>query len=507
MNKDVVDVNRQVENLAASYRLLEDDAARGLGAVKDRLNQSILEQWIGLAKSGKLTEEHIEDIRSRCTLSFSIKDKKRAKKATDKLTPSLDALGTPRKKKRKTNRSGRQQNDNDAAASAQNDDDEEMEDGDGDDGDDEAEDQALAAAATAARQAKLEAAANRIYLLKRAKDKLTDHQARWRRHVDNEDGIKYDTPYLLVKLPSIMSLTEYQMDAVFANEDDFAQYGIMKMIQGVIKLHEVGMEASKPFHEVGQKQWTPVVYSTLGGLALDLEEQVNTTAMDSDVYQNAWKAVQHAKDTFEFVHPKGYSLHDLAKFFLTMNVGTRNYLLSMVHCFAGIVAFDSLSMAKLTEGRDGRDPTLSSDDLVLLGYHGDERPGDGDALLKRFKSRFDDKSVSYDNKTKLMLAFIRIKKNGLEKLRNRSWAKIDSIDDDGIESSTAYDRRYRYFDSDDASKNDRRRNNVFMTLTMLVCSTYIREHTSADVVEGGVEYSPSCDGVASLLYRNSSKST
>ena len=192
MDVDDVGVQGQVEDLVASYKLLEDDAARGLGAVKDRLNQSILEQWIDLAKSGKLSEDHIGLIRSSWTLSFGAR--KRATKTTDRLSPSLDTLGTstPRKKKRKTNGSVNGDGNDD----------------DGDDNDDVDEDPKLAAAMAAvaqARQAKTLAAVRRKVTLATAKDRLMQHKVSWRRHLHNEDGIKYDSRYLLEKLPSIMS--------------------------------------------------------------------------------------------------------------------------------------------------------------------------------------------------------------------------------------------------------------------------------------------------------------
>ena len=416
------DVQARVEDLIASYKLLEDDAARGLGSVKDRLNQSILQQWIDLATSGNLTEEHVELIKSSCTLSFGAR--KRAKKATDKLTPSLDALGTPRKKKRKTKRSVRQQNDDDDDEEPQpsnneeeeedgnggrgDDDDDEDDDDDDDDDDDEAQELAAStAAASQARQAKMLDAANRKAMLITAKNRLMQHQASWKRHVRSEDGIKYDTRYLLEKLPSIMSQTEDAMDAVFSAEDDFAHFRIVAMIQRVIELHKLGTDASLAFHAVGEKQWRPVVFSSLGGLALDLEDQVSTAAVESEMYQQARKAVEYAKDSHIFDHPKGYSIHDLAKFFLTINVGTRNYLLMLVHCAAGCAAFSKLSWAKLTERQsDGRDPVLSSDDVVLLGYD-DSEPRDSDDLLKRFKLKFDDKSVSvsYDDKDETYACF------------------------------------------------------------------------------------------------------
>ena len=224
--------------------------------------------------------------------------------------------------------------------------------------------------------------------------------------------------------------------------------------------------------------------------------------MESETYQHAWKAVEYAKDSQLFDHPKGYSLHDLAKFFLTMNVATRNYLFMLVYCAAGCDAFSTLSVAKLTERRsDGRDPILSSDDMVLLGYN-DSGPSDSDDLLKRFKLRFDDESVSYDDKTKLMLAFLRIKKQKLDKLKDRYWADIDALDGDDDDDGTTESSK-GFFDSQNTVANERRRSNALMALTMLTCSTYIRDHTSADMVDGGVEYNPNCDGVASLLYRNS----
>ena len=460
------EIEAKVEGLLTSYELLELGVGDGLETddAKGRIND-VTESWLELASSGRLSRDQIQRIRSQCTFSLATtatgKRKGRSSTGTgggnNGSGDSGGGGGGGNSNKRRSKGS--------STAGGGN---KENKDGH----DDEQEPVVL----------------SRVAKFKQATEYLTEMMAK-RADFLNGYGDGYKSPYLLVRLPSLMEETETAMDACFNSfSSEPVDIGIRNMIGDCIDLFDLGMRAAVSFLDAADKAWIPVTFTSLASLANDLEELCISTISESFTRKEVKGALVHARDSELFELPTKQSPKHLAKHFLTMNVATKGYLLNLVHCAAGCGMFNSLDIEDLTTGKD---PIVSRVVLTILDYDQGSSPESTDELLKSMRKGFDDQSNTHSDKTKLMLCLPRIRLE-INHLSDERW---ETMEKRGLSSNPDCEpdtmRCRRYFDT------QARKTNAVISLVMLVASTYIYEHTSSDV-----DFGDDQTGVDVLLYRN-----
>ena len=475
----------KIEELVASYELLAESGGRGLPSVEDKLNNDVLSGWLGLlvaSSGGLLSPEQVEDIRRRCTVSFTTRKRKAASRSTSTGDESSgNDANSGQKEKRRSRATTSKKGQSIRRADEQNErDSESLSRGNEDDGELETEQQD-----ESAKKDPAPIALSRDAKLAKAREYLAEMRGKRDDYLNQSGGDGYDTPYLLVRLPSLMEQTETTMEWFF--EDGMSEpvdACIRMMIQDAIDLYDLGMKSAVSFLDSGDKAWLPITFSSLAALANDLEELYIPTVAESCTRQEVKSAVVYAKKSGLFDLPTNQSPKNLAKHFLTMDVATKNYLLVLVHCAAGCGMFNSLDIEELTTGKD---PIVSRDVLTILNYDKGSTPEDTNDLLKSFRKGFDEESNTHSDKTKLMESFLRIRLE-VHHLSDEHWEKMEWC---GASGHTVHSRSRRYFNA------QARKTNAMIALTMLVASTFIHEHTCS-----GVDYSDSQTGVDVLMYQN-----
>jgi len=87
---------------------------------------------------------------------------------------------------------------------------------------------------------------------------------------------KYDSNYAIVPLPSIIGMTDANIDYIFLEEDydDPVVDNTLQVIKGILSVHCLGMSKAKLFRPTAsssEKTWEPIVGGTIGCLACNLE--------------------------------------------------------------------------------------------------------------------------------------------------------------------------------------------------------------------------------------------
>ena len=382
------EIEAKIEGLIASYELLELGVDNGLETddAKDRIND-VTESWLELVSSGRISQDQILRIRSQCTLSLATTatGKRKGRSSTGTGGSSNGGRG------RGSGGSGgggsnKRRSKGSSTAGGGN-----KENGDGHDDEQEP-------VVYSPDEAKL--------TFKQAKEYLFEMIGKREEFLNGSDD-GYDTPYLLVRLPSLMAQTHERISGYFENDyeqpiDQCIRIGISDHIDPL----ELGMNSAVSFLDTGDKAWIPVRFSSLGSLANDLEELCVPTVAESHTRLEVKSAVMHAKRSGQFDLPTNQSPKNLAKHFLTMNVATKSYLLTMVHCAAGCGMFNSLVIEDLTTGKD---PIVSREFLMLLDYDEESAPEDTNDLLLSYRKAFDCFGIPESDKIKLMASFLRIR--------------------------------------------------------------------------------------------------
>ena len=299
---------------------------------------------------------------------------------------------------------------------------------------------------------------------------------------------RYDSPYLLVRLPSLMSHTKTHVDASFHANGACQTVGgsIRGLIQDFVDLYDLGMKSAVSFLDTEDKAWLPVNFTSLATLANDLEISISPTMEESTRYKDIKRAVEYARDSKQFDLPSGQSVKYLARVCLTMNVPTRNQLFVLVHLAAGSSIFNAIEIDDLMIGKH---PILSREVLQILKYDKKSLPKDGDDLLRRYKTIFDDGDITYSAKTKLMDSFLRIRLEILN-LDDEHWQEVDRSGSERMAKAPTS----RFFNILS------RQNNAMIALTMVVASSFIYTHTRLGLDN---QTFLTGEGVDELLYRNS----
>ena len=303
----------------------------------------------------------------------------------------------------------------------------------------------------------------------------------------------YESDYAIGRLPSLCSMTSYNLDFIFEDEsDDKVDEDIMVVIDGIILVHRIGMEKAQLFRKTASEGvWNSIDCRTMGSLANVLDESTSQETVDSTEYNNVRKAIEYAKKSGDFPLPSNTGINVLAKHFLTVNETTRNYLLVLVHLSAGCSAFLKIDISVLLTGRD---PVLSSSVLKTLGYDDDVFPPDMNHLLKSFKLSFDAASIKLDDKVELHEAFSSITAM-IGKQPADEWVPIDSSEFDTPSNASTISSQ-AYFAVDNANGKWRRKRAIF-ALTGVVTSTLVYEKTCKSENYGDYE------GLDQIIYRNS----
>ena len=478
----------KIEELVAKYELLSESGGGGLRSVEEKLNNDVLSGWLDIASSGALSPEQIEDIRRRCTVSFATRKRKAVPRSTstgdensgnsanNDQNEKRRSRATTSKKSQSIRRADEQEkNVRDSESPSRSNE-------DGGDLENEQQDESV-------KKDPPPIVLSRDAKLAKAREYLAEMRGKRDDYLNQSGNDGHDTPYLLVRLPSLMEQTETTMEWFF--EDSMSEpvdECIRMVIQDAIDLYDLGMRAAVSFLDAADKAWIPVCFTSLASLANDLEELCISTISESFTRKEVKGALVHARDSELFELPTQQSPKHLAKHFLTMNVATKGYLLNLVHCAAGCGMFNSLDIEDLTTGKD---PIVSRDVLTILNYDQGSTPEDTNDLLKSMKKGFDDQSNTHSDKTKLMLCFLRIRLE-IHHLSDERWETMEKHGSSNKpDSEPVTVRSQRYFDT------QARKTNAMIALTMLTASTFIHEHTSSYV-----DYGDDQTGVDVLLYRN-----
>ena len=478
----------KIEELVAKYELLSESGGGGLRSVEEKLNNDVLSGWLDIASSGGLSPEQMEDIRRRCTVSFATRKRKAASRSTstgDESSGNGANNGQNEKRVSRATTSKKSQSIRRADEQEQNVRDSESASRSNEDGGElefEQQDES-------AKKDPPPIVLSRDAKLAKAREYLAEMRGKRDDYLNQSSNDGHDTPYLLVRLPSLMEQTETTMEWFF--EDSMSEpvdECIRMMIQDAIDLYDLGMKSAVSFLDTGDKAWLPVSFTSLAALAIDLEELCIPTVAESHTRQEVKSAVVQAKDSGLFDLPTNQTPKNLAKHFLTMNVATKSYLLTMVHCAVGCGMFNSLDIEDLTAGKD---PIVSRDVLTILNFDEGSTPEDTNDLLKSFRKGFDDENNTHFDKTKLMESFLRIRLE-VHHLSDEHWESMEKHGSSNKpDSEPVTVRSRRYFNT------QARKTNAMIALTMLTASTFIHEHTCSNV-----DYSDTQTVVDVLMYQN-----
>mmetsp|Transcript_22008 Transcript_22008/g.52068 ORF Transcript_22008/g.52068 Transcript_22008/m.52068 type:complete len:489 (+) Transcript_22008:265-1731(+) len=314
---------------------------------------------------------------------------------------------------------------------------------------------------------------------------------------------KYDSDYAIAQLPSIIGMTDANIDYVFleAEYSDLVVANILLIIKGMLAVHRLGMNKAKLFRPTtasSEKTWEPIVGGTVGSLASNLDESTSQEAEKSAEYDSIRYAMLHAAKSGDFPLPSNTGINVLAKHFLTVNETTRTHLLVLVFLAAGCSAFTLLDPSDLVD-RDNA--IISSSNLATLGYDENQVPTCMNEVLMSFKDSFNDKDINSTKKIALQATFDSITKK-LANLPADDWKSIDetefneSSSSSSSSSSSPSSGSPPYF----AASNDAgeaRRTKAIHILSVVVMSKFIYERT-----RGSVEYGDYED-FSEVVFRNS----
>ena len=103
----------------------------------------------------------------------------------------------------------------------------------------------------------------------------------------------YESDYAIGRLPSLCSMTSYNLDFIFEDEsDDKVDEDIMVVIDGIILVHRIGMEKAQLFRKTASEGvWNSIDCRTMGSLANVLDESTSQETVDSTEYNNVRKAI------------------------------------------------------------------------------------------------------------------------------------------------------------------------------------------------------------------------
>ena len=325
--------------------------------------------------------------------------------------------------------------------------------------------------------------------LQKAIEYLAEMRVRRDNYRNRRGSERYDSPYLLVRLPSLMNQTKMFIDGGFEDGGERAlPLGeiVRHLIDDYVDLYDLGMESAVSFLDAEDKACLPVTFSSLATLANDLEMSMTPTIEENTRYRDVKRAVEYARDSKLIDLPSGQSIKYLAKVCLTMNEPTRNHLFVLVHLAAGCSIFSAIKIDDLTIGKH---PILSGEVMQILEYNKESMPEDADDLLRRYKAIFDDRDVTYSDKRKVMDSFLRIRLEILN-LDDEHWKEVDKSGPDKMAEAP----RSRFFNILS------RQNNAMIALTMVVASSFLYTHTLLGLDNRTFLTG---EGVDELLYRNS----
>ena len=87
----------------------------------------------------------------------------------------------------------------------------------------------------------------------------------------------YESDYAIGRLPSICSMTSYNLDFIFEDEsDDKVDEDIMVVIDGIVLVYRLGMEKAQLFRQTASEGvWNSIDCRTMGSLANVLDESTS----------------------------------------------------------------------------------------------------------------------------------------------------------------------------------------------------------------------------------------